>query len=299
MQGLDRLVQRRPRYPASHQMNPCLRRGRLWKARTSSRSSLSGEWPKKRPNLETACTYDRWVAGDRLPTVMSSIMRRRSGLISATGGLPFQGWGEAPKPWQTERLERSATTERTSRASGLVQSRLGWIDSLCQIVQEVLILLLRASAGYVEAWVAGAPVAGLSTGPRSALSRPKLQEFCRCSRFLPCTFARMGLLTALGRSRAAWRTIRPGRACVPPGWLTPSSFWWCAHPLATSELKPTKGHPGAVPLTWQCVSTEFVPSEPVRVLSRTTRSRNLIARVPPMLLSTSSRTTTSDENRKA
>jgi hypothetical protein len=54
---------------------------------------------------------------------MSSIMRRRSGLISAIGGLPFQGWGEAPKPWQTARPEPSATAERTSRVSGLVQSR--------------------------------------------------------------------------------------------------------------------------------------------------------------------------------
>jgi hypothetical protein len=53
---------------------------------------------------------------------MSSIMRRRSGLISAIGGLPFQGWGEAPKPWQTARPEPSATAERTSRVSGLVQS---------------------------------------------------------------------------------------------------------------------------------------------------------------------------------
>ena len=27
-------------------------------------------------------------------------------------GLPFQGWGEAPKPWQTERPEHSATAHR-------------------------------------------------------------------------------------------------------------------------------------------------------------------------------------------
>ena len=37
---------------------------------------------------------------------------------------PFQGWGEAPKPWQTARPEPSATAERTSRVSGLVQSSL-------------------------------------------------------------------------------------------------------------------------------------------------------------------------------
>src|SRR4030088_301578 len=93
-----------------------------WNVLTSSSSSLSGERPKKRPNLATACTYDRCVAGDRLRTVMSSIMRRRSGLISVIGGLPFQGWGAAPKPWQTEHLELSATAHRFSRLSGLVQS---------------------------------------------------------------------------------------------------------------------------------------------------------------------------------
>src|ERR1700736_5574163 len=53
---------------------------------------------------------------------MSSIMRRRSGLISVIGGLPFQGWGAAPKPWQTEHLKHSATAHRFSRVSGLVQS---------------------------------------------------------------------------------------------------------------------------------------------------------------------------------
>ena len=109
-------------FSAGHDIPPATRC--TWNARTSSRSSLSGERPKKRPNLATACTYDRCVAGDRLRTVMSSIMRRRSGLISAIGGLPFQGWGEAPKPWQTARPEPSATAERTSRVSGLVQSRL-------------------------------------------------------------------------------------------------------------------------------------------------------------------------------
>ena len=109
-------------FSAGHDIPPATRC--TWNARTSSRSSLSGERPKKRPNLATACTYDRCVAGDRLRTVMSSIMRRRSGLISAIGGLPFQGWGEAPKPWQTARPEPSATAERTSRVSGLVQSTL-------------------------------------------------------------------------------------------------------------------------------------------------------------------------------
>ena len=34
---------------------------------------------------------------------MSSIMRRRRGLISVIGGLPFQGWGAASQPWQTSK----------------------------------------------------------------------------------------------------------------------------------------------------------------------------------------------------
>jgi hypothetical protein len=55
---------------------------------------------------------------------MSSIMRRRSGLISVIGGLPFQGWGAAPKPWQTEHLELSATRAPLlppQRVSSIVQ----------------------------------------------------------------------------------------------------------------------------------------------------------------------------------
>jgi hypothetical protein len=43
----------------------------------------------------TACTYARCVDGDRLRTVMSSVMRRHSGLISAIGGSPSR---VAPRP---------------------------------------------------------------------------------------------------------------------------------------------------------------------------------------------------------
>lgn len=46
---------------------------------------LSGEGLKKRPNLATACREDLWVAGDRLRTVVCSIMRRRRELISVIG----------------------------------------------------------------------------------------------------------------------------------------------------------------------------------------------------------------------
>ena len=59
-----------------------------WKAWTSSSVSLSGERPKYRLNFETALMYDRCVAGDMLLIVMSSIMRRRRGLISAISETP-------------------------------------------------------------------------------------------------------------------------------------------------------------------------------------------------------------------
>ena len=84
------LVQRRPRYPASHQMN--LESPHVLQIKLVRRGA------KKRPNFETACTYDRWVAGDRLRTVMSSIMRRRSGLISAIGGLRSSVGVKHPNP---------------------------------------------------------------------------------------------------------------------------------------------------------------------------------------------------------
>src|ERR1700720_4514211 len=103
-----------------------------WNVLTSSSSSLSGERPKektqranglaqKRPDLATACTYDRCVAGDRLRTVMSSIMRRRSGLISAIGGLPSRVGVKHPnladQPTSLRRERRLGY-----RVSGLVQS---------------------------------------------------------------------------------------------------------------------------------------------------------------------------------
>src|ERR1700730_9088711 len=92
-----------------------------WNVLTSSTSSLSGERPKKRPNLATACTYDRCVAGDRLRTVMSSIMRRRSGLISVIGGLPSRVGVKHPnladQPTSLRRERRLGY-----RVSGLVQS---------------------------------------------------------------------------------------------------------------------------------------------------------------------------------
>src|ERR1700682_5130315 len=92
-----------------------------WNVLTSSSSSLSGERPKKRPNLATACTYDRCVAGDRLRTLLSSIMRRRSGLISVIGGLRSRVGVKHPT------LADQPTSRRRERrlgyrVSGLVQS---------------------------------------------------------------------------------------------------------------------------------------------------------------------------------
>src|SRR6516225_610835 len=75
---------------------------RSWKACTSSRLRRSGERPKYRLNFDTALRYDCCVAGDRLRTVMSSIMRRRRGLISAIGNLLSEGLGtKNPGSFQT------------------------------------------------------------------------------------------------------------------------------------------------------------------------------------------------------
>src|SRR6476646_3568483 len=88
-----------------------------WKARTSSRSRHSGERPKKRPNLATACTYDRCVAGDRLRTVMSSIMRRRRGLKSAISKLLSEGWVATPTSSQAGGTSRDRRDHAAAAAS--------------------------------------------------------------------------------------------------------------------------------------------------------------------------------------
>src|SRR5438067_3743612 len=63
----------------------------------------SGERPKYRLNSDTALRYDCYVAGDRLRTVMFSIMRRRKGLITATAPeLPVSGFV------QSQRISHSA-----------------------------------------------------------------------------------------------------------------------------------------------------------------------------------------------
>src|SRR5947209_6395456 len=100
-----------------------------WKARTSSRSRHSGERPKKRPNLATACTYDRCVAGDRLRIVMSSIMRRRRGLTWVIGEVPSLGLEQHPDPGRPVPL-RSRRSPPLYRVSGLVQSPHAILDAI-------------------------------------------------------------------------------------------------------------------------------------------------------------------------
>jgi len=80
----------------------------------------SGERPKYRLNFDTALRYDCCVAGDRLRTVMSSIMRRRRGLISAIGDLLSEGLGCEPTILSDRsRLVRPLVK---CRESGFVQS---------------------------------------------------------------------------------------------------------------------------------------------------------------------------------
>jgi len=61
-----------------------------WKRRRSSAVAWSGERPKKAVKSLTAAMYPRCVPAVKPRTVMSSIMRRRSGLIASSviGLLP-------------------------------------------------------------------------------------------------------------------------------------------------------------------------------------------------------------------
>jgi hypothetical protein len=78
----------------------------------------SGERPKCRLNFDTALRYDCCVAGDRLRIVMSSIMRRRRGLISAIGNLLSEGLGcENPRSSQTGGDHRDRFSTAASAAS--------------------------------------------------------------------------------------------------------------------------------------------------------------------------------------
>jgi hypothetical protein len=52
-----------------------------WKRRKSSAVARSGERPKKTAKFLTAVMYPRWVQAVKPRTVMSSIMRKRNGLM--------------------------------------------------------------------------------------------------------------------------------------------------------------------------------------------------------------------------
>src|SRR6516165_7210015 len=66
--------------------------------------------------------YDCWVERDRLRIVMSSIMRRRRGLIVALGDYCREGGGcDDPHPLRQETLDQqlsSGRARRYSRAAG-------------------------------------------------------------------------------------------------------------------------------------------------------------------------------------
>ena len=112
----------------------------------------------------------RWLAGGRPP--------RNEGMIRKGATIAHSSSVIKPRITANLHVERSASNH-TARRRGILsgkktkcRSRLGCVDSLCQIVQEVLILLLRASAGYAGALAAAGRVRGLSTGP--SLPLPEL-----------------------------------------------------------------------------------------------------------------------------
>src|SRR5260221_8355588 len=76
-----------------------------WNARSSSEVALSGERPRKVASLLTARIYSRCVSGTNLRTLMSSSMRRRSGLmgISLIGGSCLEVGVLDPSILKTER----------------------------------------------------------------------------------------------------------------------------------------------------------------------------------------------------
>src|ERR1700729_1073079 len=100
----DRLVQRRPRYPASNQMN--LKGPDVLQTKLVRRAAEEAAELGNRMHIRSLGRR-RQIADchilDHAPTQRAHLGHR---------GLPFQGWGEAPKPWQTERLEHPATAHR-------------------------------------------------------------------------------------------------------------------------------------------------------------------------------------------
>ena len=98
---------------------------------------------------------------------------------------PIRRPSSAPRDHSEPHVERSASNHIPvwgSPAEKRPDANPDWAESiLCQIVQEVLILLLRASAGYVGASVARGPVRGLSTGPSPIFCLRKSSGACSVS----------------------------------------------------------------------------------------------------------------------
>jgi hypothetical protein len=89
--GANGLAQRRPGHAASNKVD-------LEGVNVLQIKSLR-QAPEEAGERRNRIDNERWVAGERVRTVMSSIMRRRRTLVSAIGGSPVPGLGEASKPW--------------------------------------------------------------------------------------------------------------------------------------------------------------------------------------------------------
>src|SRR3984957_4126570 len=120
----------------------------------------------------------RWLAGGRPP---------RNEAVARNGPtIPHTSSVSKPRITANLHVERSAWNH-TARRGGIprgkktrCESRLGCADSLCQIVQEVLILLLRTSADGVRAWVAEGR---LGVCPQGLVSRRR-SKVALCRRVL-------------------------------------------------------------------------------------------------------------------
>ena len=89
-----------PRLSPGHEMP--VPAGCTLQALMSSTSNRSGYRPKCRLNCDTALMSDRCFAAERLRIVISSIMRRRRGLILAIWKLLSEGWAPTPTSSQTK-----------------------------------------------------------------------------------------------------------------------------------------------------------------------------------------------------